>query len=188
MIYNKMREADIIIFATPVYTFGISSLLKMLLERYYGTAKVGEFNLAKSGLFFHHVDNDICKKPFVTLVVCDNVEDETPKKVVSFFKTYSKFMDAEMVGALVRKSAGMFGFNQEETSNNPVITCVYSSYILAGKELATLERISKPTEKKANKPMVKIPFFVKLMLKLGFGREKIVEAHDKMMHSTIKGV
>lgn len=188
MIYNKMREADIIIFATPVYTFGMSSLLKMLLERYYGISKVGEFNLSKSGLFFHHVDKDICQKPFVTLVVCDNLEDETPKNIVSFFKTYSKFMDAEMVGTLVRKSAGMLGFNQEEKSNNPVIVSIYNSYIQAGKELATLGRISKPTEKKANEPMVKIPFFAKPMLKLGFGRKKIVATHDKMMHSIIKRV
>jgi len=188
MIYNKMREADIIIFATPVYTFGMSSLLKMLLERYYGTSEVGKFHFTKSGLFFHHVDNDICRKPFVTLVVCDNPEDETPKNIVSFFKTYSKFMDAEMVGTLVRKSAGMIGFSQEEKCNNPVIVSVYNAYILAGRELATLERISKRTEKKANEPMVSMPFFVKSMLKLGFGREKIVEAHEKMLESIIKRV
>lgn len=188
MIYNKMRDADIIIFATPIYTFGMSSLLKMLLERYYGTANVGGFYLTNSGLFFHHVDNDICRKPFVTLVVCDNLEDETPKNTVSFFKTYSKFMDAKMVGTLVRKSAGMFGFNQEEKSNNPIIASVYNSYILAGKELATLGRISKPTEKKANEPMVKIPFFAKPMLKLGFGKEKIADAHEKMMQSIVKRV
>lgn len=105
MVYNKMKEADIIIFATPVYTFAMSSLLKMLLERYYGVCKAEEFCLTKSGLFFHHVDGDICKKPFIPLVVCDNLEDETPKNILSYFKTYSKFMDAEIVGRLVRKSA-----------------------------------------------------------------------------------
>lgn len=39
MVYNKMKEADMIIFATPVYTFAMSSLLKMLLERCYGVCK-----------------------------------------------------------------------------------------------------------------------------------------------------
>jgi multimeric flavodoxin WrbA len=186
MIYNQMREADLIVFATPVYIFEMSSLLKMFLERNYSTAKIGEFNLTKKGLCFHHVDNDICKKPFVTLVVCDNLENETPKNIVSFFKTYSKFMDAEIVGTLVRKSAGMFGFNQKEENKSPVVLSVYDSYIQAGRELVLLGRISKSTQKKANSPMVRIPFFVKQMLKLGFGRKKIIEAHDKVMQAVIK--
>lgn len=186
MIYKKMRDSDVIIFATPIYTLGMSSLLKMLFERYYSTANVGEFYLTNSGLFFHHVDNDLCRKPFAVLVVCDNLEDETVKNTVSFFKTYSKFMDAKMVGTLVRKSAGMFGFNQKEKSNNPVTTSVYDAYILAGRELAILGKISKQTEKKTNEPMVKIPFFAKPMLKLGFGREKIAAVQKKMMQSIIK--
>lgn len=32
-IFNKMTEADIIIFATPVYIFGISGLMKIFLDR-----------------------------------------------------------------------------------------------------------------------------------------------------------
>lgn len=188
MIYNKMREADVIVFATPVYIFEMSSLLKMLLERNYSTAKVGEFNLTKSGLFFHHVDKDITQKPFIALVVCDNLENETPKNIVSFFKTYARFMDAEIVGTLVRKSAGMFGFNQKEKNKSPIVLSVYDSYVQAGRELASVGRISKSTQKKANKPMVRMPFFVKPMLKLGFGRRKIVEAHDKVMESIIKRV
>ena len=162
--------------------------IKMFLERNYSTAKIGEFNLTKRGLFFHHVDKDICKKPFVVLVVCDNLENETPKNIVSFFKTYSKFMDAEIVGTLVRKSAGMFGFNQKEKNKSPVVLSVYAAYVQAGRELASLGRISKSTQKKANRPMVKIPFFIKLMLKFGFGRGKIVEAHDKVMESIVKRV
>lgn len=186
MVYNKMKEADIIVFATPVYTFAMSSLLKMFLERYYGSSKVGEFSLTKSGLFFHHVDSCVCGKPFVILVVCDNLEDETPKNIVSYFKTYSKFMDSEIAGTLVRKTARMFDFNQGEKNSNPVVSSVYASYVQAGRELATSGRISGPTEKKANEPIIKIPFFVKPMLKLGIAREKVIEAHDKIMHSINK--
>lgn len=181
MVYSKMKEADIIIFATPVYTFAMSSLLKILLERYYSTAKVEEFCITKSGLFFHHVDSDICKKPFVPLVVCDNLENETPRNILSYFKTYSKFMDAKIVGTLVRKSAGMFGFNQAERNSSPVISRVYAAYIQAGRELALMGRISRSTEKKANEPMIKLPFFVKPMLRLGIGREKVIAAHNKIM-------
>ncbi|WP_312648973.1 flavodoxin family protein [Aminipila sp.] len=186
MIFNKMREADIIIYSTPVYVFEMSSLLKTLFERNYSTAKIAEFNLTKSGLFFHHVDKNICQKPFVTLVVCDNLENETPKNIISFFKTYAKFMDAEIAGMLVRKSAGMFGFNCKEENKNPVVLSVYDSYIQAGRELAISGKISKQTQKKTNQPMIRIPFFVKIMLKLGFGRKKVLEAHNNMMQVIIQ--
>lgn len=188
MIYDKMKEADLIIYASPVYTFGMSSLLKTLFERFYSKAKVGEFNLTKSGLFFHHVDNDISTKPFVVLVVCDNLEDAMPHNTLSFFKTYSKFNDIKPAGILVRKSAAMFGFNEKVENSSSLVSDVYDAYVQAGRELALFKKINKNTEKKANKPMVKIPFFVKPMMKLGFGREKILEGHRKIMNSAVKRI
>lgn len=186
MIYDKMKEADLIIYASPVYTFGMSSLLKTLFERFYSKAKVGEFKLTKSGLFFHHVDNDISSKPFAVLVVCDNLEDEMTHNTLSFFRTYSKFNDVEPVGTLVRKSAAMFGFNEKKENNSLLISEVYDAYVQAGRELASLGKVCRKTEKKANQPMVKIPFFVKPMMRFGFGREKILEGHHKIMNSAIK--
>ncbi|MEA4987937.1 MAG: flavodoxin family protein [Anaerovorax sp.] len=185
-IFQKMREADLILFATPVYTFGISSLLKTLIERYYCTAKIGTFYMTKSGLFFHHTDQDICMKPFAVLIAYDNVENEMCRNIISYFKTYAKFSDTEMVGSLVRKSAGVFHTYLKGSDNNPIANRILNAYIQAGKELATQKRISKATEKKANEPIVRIPFFVKPMLKLGIGRTKIIEAHRKMIGASIE--
>lgn len=186
MVFDKIREADLIIYSTPVYVFEMSSLLKTLFERNYSTAKIAEFDITKRGLFFHHVDQDICKKPFVTLVVCDNLENETPKNIISFFKTYAKFMDAKIAGMLVRKSAGMFKFNRKEENKNPVVLSIYDSYIQAGRELALTGEISSKTQKKANQPMVRIPFLMKTMLKFGFGKNKVLEAHKKIMKNIIE--
>lgn len=184
-IFSKMRQADIIVFATPVYTLGISSLLKTLFERYYSTSNIKKFNITKSGLFFHNVDNEISNKPFVALVVYDNLEDEMPKNIISYFKTYAKFSDIEMAGTLIRKSAGMFKSQNKEQNNARIISEVYNSYILAGKELATLKKIKKSTEKKANQPIIKIPVMAKLMLKFGLGRDKVLEVHGRMMKAVI---
>ena len=97
-IFAKMAAADLIVFATPVYVFAMSALLKMFLERLYSTSDVFDLKLTQSGLFFHHVDSAICSKPFALLVCCDNMERETPKNVISYFRTYGKFMDAPQVG------------------------------------------------------------------------------------------
>jgi len=117
--------------------------------------------VSKSGLFFHHIDRDLCSKPFVTLVTCDNVEDETPKNVVAYFKTYAKFMDAPRAGLLVRNGGMLTGHGKdpEKEKKNPRILQVYEAYVQAGRELATLGRITAATGRKANQEIIPIPFF-----------------------------
>lgn len=185
-VFRKLREADLVIFATPVYVLGMSSLLKTLFERFYSTAKVGEFHFTKSGMFFHHQDQALAQKPFVPLVVYDNLETEMPKNIISYFKTYSKFADAELVGTLIRKSAGMLGISGSPTGNHAIADSIFQAYVQAGRELATQKKISKPTEKKANQSIIKLPFFVKPMLKLGIGKEQIEKGHARMMKSVMK--
>ncbi len=185
-VFRKMREADLIIFATPVYVLGMSSLLKTLFERFYSTAKVGEFHFTKSGMFFHHGDELLAQKPFVPLVVYDNLETEMPKNIISYFKTYSKFSDAEMVGTLIRKSAGMLGVSASSKNKSAIADSILQAYIQAGRELATQKKICKSTEKQANQPIVRLPFFVKPMLKLGIGKEQIEKGHARMMQAAMK--
>ena len=59
------------------------------------------------------MNKSICSKPFITLICCDNVEDETPKNVLSYFKTYSKFMDAPQIGTLIRNAGSLTGHGKE---------------------------------------------------------------------------
>lgn len=107
-VFQKMASADLTLFSTPIYTFGMSSLLKVLIERYYSTASIKTFHMTNSGLFFHHTNREICGSPFALLIVYDNLENEMYKNVVSYFKSYSKFMEVEMIGTLIRRSAVMF--------------------------------------------------------------------------------
>jgi len=55
-IFQKMSDADLLIFATPVYVFGISVLLKTLLDRTHGISDSTKLILSKSGLIFHHTN------------------------------------------------------------------------------------------------------------------------------------
>lgn len=160
-VFDRMRDADIIIFATPVYVFGMSSHLKTLLERIHSTADVDDFTLSGSGMFLHTIDRNLCSKPFVTLICYDNIEDAMPKNVVSFFNMYSKFMDAPCRGHLVR-NAGMLtghGKNPDKEKACPHIFDVYDAYIQTGRELATTGKISGRTLRKANQEVAPIPFF-----------------------------
>ncbi|MBN1547199.1 MAG: flavodoxin family protein, partial [Syntrophaceae bacterium] len=101
-IFRRMKESDLIIYATPLYVFAMSGLLKTFLERFYAKGVVSDLTVSKKGLIFHKITAAICSKPFVTLVCSDNLERETPQNVIDYFATSSKFTDAPQVGLLVR--------------------------------------------------------------------------------------
>jgi len=48
-IFTRIRIADFVIYATPIYIFTISGLLKVLFDRFYSTMNVMDFSLTKSG-------------------------------------------------------------------------------------------------------------------------------------------
>jgi putative NADPH-quinone reductase len=82
-VFHKMAGADILIYATPVYVFGMTGLLKTFIDRMNATGDTFDLRMSEKGLMFHHIDRAICSKPFVVLVCCDNLETETPRNVLS---------------------------------------------------------------------------------------------------------
>ncbi|MCX7710602.1 MAG: flavodoxin family protein [Clostridia bacterium] len=188
MVYDKMRAADLIVFATPVYVFSMSSLLRILMERYYFTCKMSVFSFTKSGLFFHNVDKRICSKPFAVLITCDNTMDETPQSIIDYFKIYSKFMDAKLAGILVRKSGSLVGHGKEpeKEAKYPAILDIYDAYRQAGSELAARGQIERKTLKRANKPLVQIPPLAKLMMRFPFVQKEVEKRFALSMETAIK--
>jgi len=161
MIFDKMREADIIIYATPIYVFNMSGLMKVFIDRINATGNSKEFKLSESGLFFHHISKDIYSKPFVTLICHDNFENEMSKSVTSYFRTFSKFMDAPQVGTIIRRSGKLTGHgkDKEKEKGYPKILESYNALKLAGKELATNGKINRKTQKMASQDIIPVPFF-----------------------------
>lgn len=175
MIFNKMREADIIIYATPIYVFNMSGLMKVFIDRMNATGNSEDFRLSESGMFFHHISKDIYSKPFVTLICHDNFENEMSKNVVSYFRTFSKFMDAPQVGTIIRRLGKLTGHskNPEKEKQYPKILESYNAIELAGKELATKGEISKKTQKTASQDIIPVPFFSILKNFKGFKKKAL---------------
>jgi multimeric flavodoxin WrbA len=182
MIFDKMAQADLLIYATPVYVFGMSGLLKTLLERLYATGDSNDLLVTKSGLLFHTTDVTICSKPFVTLVCCDNLENETPRNVVSYFHTFARFMDAPQVGVLVRNGGRLAGYggDPEREKRLPKIKTVYDAYEQAGRELATLGRIRRGTQQRANQDILPIPMFRLVKRFKPFKRKMLARAREML--------
>ena len=158
-VLEKMAAADILVFATPIYIFTVTGLFKNFLDRLYSTSDVFDLRISNSGMFFHHVDHDVCSKPLVSLICCDNTEPETPSNAVSLFRTYAKFHDAPLVGELVR-NAGRFaghGKDPQATQRSPKLKQAYEAFEKAGAELAGQGSISRSTQKTASQNILPIP-------------------------------
>ena len=182
-IFNKITEADIILYGTPVYIFSMSGLLKTFLDRMYGTGNINDIRLSKTGLVFHHVEAAICSKPFVTLVCCDNLEDETTANVLSYFRTFSRFMDATQVGVLVRNGGGITGHGSEaDLESFPALRDAYLAFEQAGRELVRYGRVRSATERRASQSIIPVPFF-RLLKRLPAFRSKTVERARQMRKS-----
>jgi len=160
MVFEKMAGADIVIYATPVYLMNMSGLMKTFLDRTYATMDCQDARLS-SGLIHHHINPAISSKPFVLLVVCGNVENETWRNVTSYFRTYARFMEARQVGVLVRNASALFDTTSDPqlVEEFPRIADVWVAFEQAGRELATLGRISRSTQRRANQEIVPVPFF-----------------------------
>ena len=56
-IYAAMKQADMMVFASPIYWFSVSAQLKCAIDRFYATNKVG-FNIKSAALLLNsHSEN-----------------------------------------------------------------------------------------------------------------------------------
>ncbi|MDR3588511.1 MAG: flavodoxin family protein [Negativicutes bacterium] len=168
-IHAKMKAADILIYATPVYIFGLTGLMKTFLDRFNSTVGGDELGVTDSGLFFHRTDRAFHGKPFVVLTCCGNVEGETTKNVISYFRTVAKFLDAPLVGVLARKSVGLLRSEAAPAGKRQeaAVAAVTVAYVQAGRELASQGRITAKTAREANQQLLGIPL-LGLILKFPF--------------------
>ena len=164
LVQRKMSDADLLVYATPVYVFGMSALLKTFLDRLHSTGDSNDIRLTASARVFHQVDRTICSKPFVTLVCCNNIEAETPANVLHYFRTFSRFMEAPQVGVLVRNAGLLSGYGQDVDAERRFVRLreSYAAIEQAGRELARIGKVRWLTARRANQEIVPVPFFALL--------------------------
>lgn len=178
-IFAQLAEADVVIFATPVYVLGMSVLLKMVLDRAYGICDVKDMRLSASGLIFHHVA-PVMHKPYVPLVVCGNVEAAAPSPILHYFRQHTRFHDAPQVGRLVRNASDLFALAAADPAiadRFPRLAAITAAYAQAGRELATEGCIRRATQRRANQEAVDFPLFRLLKHVRPVKRRFVVEAN-----------
>ena len=98
MLADKMEAADVIIFGTPVYWWGISAQLKSVLDRMY----MKKFEAEKKN-----------KKVGIVAVGADSLENEEYELISRQFKCICEFVSWDLV---IDKSISAYG--RDEVRNN----------------------------------------------------------------------
>lgn len=168
LAFAAMRRADIVVYASPVYVFSPSSLLKSLLERFYGLGRESAFVVTRSGLLFHEVDRGVCGKPFVAIVTSDNSERETVINCERYFRSLSRFLDAPLLGLLVRQGGRLIRSGRAAVSLGEV----REAFRCAGEELIRRGRVSRATERRLRRSAIPLPRALLALLKATPGGRK----------------
>ncbi|MBP1468860.1 hypothetical protein EYB53_024330 [Candidatus Chloroploca sp. M-50] len=114
------------------------------------------------------------------MIVCDNLDPETPSNAHAYFRIFARFMDAPHVGELIRSGGRIFGHGHDPQAAErfPKIRTVYAAYEQAGRELALSGRISRATQREANQEIIPIPFFGLLKHLTAFKRVMVQKAQE----------
>ena len=176
-IIETFRTADIIVFATPIYVFQMSSKLRAFFERMYGRGKSDIKRFSKVNLFFHDVDHETLSKPFVSIITASNVEKLTTQSTERFFEAYSAFMDAPQVGSIVRNGWALLR-REGQNELDGKLERILSDVRLAGHQLAIEGVISRRTEKRIRANALPLPKLVFDILK------RIPKAREKILRSS----
>lgn len=173
-IIERIKQADILIFATPIYLFQISSLMKIFLERYHSRGKSKVRIVTQSHLIFHDFEPKLGTKPFVSIIVSDNIERATTENANFYFNTFSKFMDAPRVGNIIRNGSIMF--KNLNIISQRIIENILKNLEIAGIELVKTGHISRKTGSKINVSILPIPSLLfNIMKRTKIGKLKIME-------------
>jgi len=173
-IMGRIEDADVLILASPVYVFNISSLLKTLLERYYSSGTSNKLEVTRSGLMFHEVNDRLKNKKFLGLIVSNNMEEATTEASEVFFRNFARFMDLDYLGTIKRPNGKLVSYGKDagKEEQYPLIKGVYQELEKIGFEIASGNRIKRSSIAKASRLILPVPF-LRQLLRITFIKRKI---------------
>ena len=143
-LYPILREADVWVFATPVFVDGMSGQLKNFFDRIVPV--VEPFFEVRDNHFRHIMPSGAKKGKIVLVSSCGFPEIDNFDPLVAHIKAISKNADREFAGALLRPAALAFGFPAFLTSGFGLKKkAIFRAAKQAGKELMNDRSISEKT-------------------------------------------
>ena len=158
-IYPQLREADIIVFASPLYFDGMTSGMKTLIERLW-VPSGSPFLEIRNGRIRHPVAQGKGYKETAKVVLVSNCgfwEMDNFKPLVEHIKAICENTDLEFAGALLRPHGPTLGMMVK--AGAPVQD-VLEAAEAAGHQLVTEGQIAEGTLNVISRPLISLSDYV----------------------------
>jgi len=169
----KFQEADVIVFATPVYVDGMPGSLKNLIDRIVPT--VEPYFELRDGHCRHPPRQPGKRSKVVLVSTCGFWEMDNFDPLVMHMKAICKNACWEYTGALLRPHGDALGYMVE---NGPSVEDVLTAAKNAGRELAKTGRLGEENLKVVSRELCPLELYVK-MVNRGFKQEIDRHAHSQ---------
>ncbi|HYH01050.1 MAG TPA: flavodoxin family protein [Terriglobales bacterium] len=158
MIHPKLREADVLVFATPVYVWGVSGQMKNLMDRLI--PMVEPWVELRDGHSVHPIRDASRPKKIVLVSTCGFWELDNFEPLLVQMRMLCNTAGFNFAGALLRPAAPIFSVM---LANEMDVTDVVSAAEKAGRELATSGLMSDDVLKVISREVIERDSYVSMM-------------------------
>lgn len=131
-------------------------------------------------MLFHDVERELCTKPFVSIIVSDNIERKTTQNIKQYFETFSQFMDASHVGSIIRNGAFIFKSGMKNEKQKKIVDKILKHTEAAGKFLVENNHLTRKIESAISINVLPVPVSLfNLMKRSTPGKAKLLEHANK---------
>lgn len=155
----KLTSADIIIYATPLYIYTVSGILKNFMDRIIPIADPHFAKDEKTGLCRHSGRKGDRKGDFVVISNCGFPEIEHFKALSFFFKTYAESSDSKLLAEIYRTQGELL--RNAPLLLKPIVHGYKKLLEQAGKEIVEDSKLSEDLIAKLAKPLVPVDMYIK---------------------------
>lgn len=148
-LFPKIQNADILVFASPLYCDGVTGPMKMLMDRFPSNSSLTME--IRNNRLRHPLREGWNVKKSVLVSNCGfwEIENFTPMK--DHIKAFCENMNVELVGELLRPHGPVL---RSMVNNNRPVTDIIESARKAGHELIEDGRVSNETMENISRPLI----------------------------------
>jgi len=157
MVLPKLQDADVWVFATPVYWGGAAAAMKNLIDRMtpFGNPEFG----IRNGHSYHSLRDEVKRGMAVLVATCGFWELDNFDPLIDYMKTFCQHAEREYVGALLRPHSMPFmGMVKTGKPVDDILEAARS----AGRELVTNGKIAADVLDTIGRPLMPLEAFVKV--------------------------
>ena len=156
-LLEKLIVADIVVFATPLYIFNVTGIMKNFMDRTIPLANP-HFERDETGIC-RHIDEEGKTPKYVIISNCGFPEQEHFKALHSFFETFAHHSQGEILAEIYRGQGELL--RRSDLLLKPIIHHYKKLLEEAGGQIVKNSKLSAELIAKLNKPLVPIEMYIK---------------------------